>query len=85
MRRRTDQTQRARTVGLVSSFVAIVSIGLTLLVDNVNVWFGRSVTRSERVLILFIAIAVWIARIVLRPARRGPDSRADCEAAANRH
>ena len=84
MRHRTDQTERARTIGLVSSFIAVAAIGLTLVTDEVNVWVGRSVTRSERVFVLFVAVAVCIARVALRLTRRGPDNRTD-SAAADRH
>jgi hypothetical protein len=38
---------RVRTVGLVSSIVAVAALGLTLLADNGSFGFGGSVTRSQ--------------------------------------
>jgi len=39
---------RVRTVGLVSSIVAVAALSLTLLADNGSFGFGGAVTRSQR-------------------------------------
>ena len=57
---------RVRTVGLVSSIVAVAALGLTLLADNGSFGFGGSVTRSQRFFLLCVAVAVFFVHVVLR-------------------
>ncbi len=61
---------QVRTVGLISSIVAVAATGVALLADNGSFGFGRSVTRSERIFLLFVAVAVFIVHGLLRFARR---------------
>jgi hypothetical protein len=68
---------RVRAIGLVSSLVAVASIGLTLLADNGSLGFGKSITRSGRVSLLFIAVAICIIHILLRLTRQPLGKRRD--------
>jgi hypothetical protein len=61
---------RVRTVGLVASIVAVAAIGLTLLADNGSFGFGGSVTRAQRIFLLFVAVAVFIVHVLLQFACR---------------
>jgi hypothetical protein len=63
-------TLRVQTVGLVSSTLAVAAIGLTLLADNRNLGFGGSVTRSEQVALLFVAVGVCLVHLFLRLTHR---------------
>jgi hypothetical protein len=71
----TDLTERVRTIGLVSSFVAVAAIGLTLVTDNGRSVFGEWMTRSERLFLLVLAVGVCSVHIVLRLVRRRPRAR----------
>ena len=55
VKRRGNVTARARTMGLVSSFIAAAAIGLTLLVDHEHGAFSERDSRSERI---FLSILV---------------------------
>ncbi len=69
---------RVRTFGLVSSIVAVAAIGLTLLAaDNGSFGFGRSVTRSERIFLLFVAVAVFLVQVLLQFASWSRGKRGD--------
>jgi hypothetical protein len=65
MPRSTDLSTRVRTIGLISSFVAVVAIGLTIVADRGLSEAVGSSTRAERIVLL----AVW------RPMSRQPCSR----------
>ena len=65
---------QVRTVGLVSS---IAAIGLTLLADNGSFGFGGSVTHSQRIFLLLVAVAVSIVHVVPRFAHRSRGKRGD--------
>ena len=70
MPHRGNVTARVRIIGLVSSFIAFAAIGLTLLVDHGHGAFGERVSRSERVFLLVLAVAVFIAHFLLQLACR---------------
>ncbi len=75
MPRKADAAELVRTVGLVSSFVAVAAIGLTLVTDNGRSVFGGWMTRSERLFLLVLAVGVCLVHIVLRLVSRRPRAR----------
>jgi len=70
MPRRTHTSELVQTVGLVSSFVAVAAIGLTLVTNNGRSVFGGWVTRSERLSLLVVAVGVCLLHLVLRLVSR---------------
>jgi hypothetical protein len=76
MPRKTHTTERVRTVGLISSFVAVAAIGLTLVADNGRLVLGGWMTRSERLFLLVVAVGVCLVHIVLRLVSRRSRARA---------
>jgi hypothetical protein len=75
MPRSRDLTARVRTIGLVSSFVAVAAIGLTVVADNGRSVLGGWMTRSERLFMLVLAVGVCLVHIVLRLVSRSPRAR----------
>jgi len=75
MPRSTDLTTRVRTIGLVSSFVAVAAIGLTVVADNGRSVLGGWMTRSERLFLLVLAVGACLVHIVLRLVSRRPRAR----------
>jgi hypothetical protein len=70
-------TMQVRTVGFVSSIVAVAAIALTCLADNGSFGFGGSVTRSQRIFLLFIAVVVFIFHVLQQLAYRSRGKRGD--------
>ncbi len=70
MPRKPNSTERVRTIGLVSSFVGMAAIGLTLATNNGRSVFGGWVPRSERLFLLVLAVGVCLLHIVLRLVSR---------------
>src|SRR5690242_12618275 len=70
-------SMRVRTVGLVSSIVAVAALGLTLFADNGSFGFGWSVARSQRIFLFLVAVVVFIVHILLQLACRSRGKRGD--------
>ena len=66
---------QVRTVGLVSSIVAVAAIGLTFLADNGSFGFGGSVTHAHRIFLLLVAVAVFIFHVLQQLAYRSRGKR----------
>jgi hypothetical protein len=49
---RTGFRRRVRMIGLFFSVIALVAVGVTVLADNHNSGFGRTVTRGEQIFLL---------------------------------
>jgi hypothetical protein len=56
---------RVRSIGLVSSVVALMAIALTVLTDNRNLGFGQSVTHSQQLFLLLAAAALCVLQAVI--------------------
>jgi hypothetical protein len=77
MPRKAYTAERVRTVGLISSFVAVAAIGLTLVADNGRSVLGGWKTRAERLFLLVLAVGVCLVHIVLRLVSRRPRARTE--------
>jgi hypothetical protein len=69
MPHRPDLRENVRTVGLVSSFVAVAAIGLTLVMDNGRSVFVGWAPRSERLFLLLLTAGICLLHIFLRIQR----------------
>jgi hypothetical protein len=74
---KSELTAKFRIVGLVSSFVAVAAIGLTLVADRGLSGAVGSGTRPERILLLAVAGVLCIANLVLVCAQRSKARRTD--------
>lgn len=75
MPRRRDLTAKVRIVGLVSSFVAVAAIGLTVVADRGLSGAVGSGTRPERIFLLAVAGVLCVANLALVCAHRAKASR----------
>jgi hypothetical protein len=67
---RNEGRTSIQAIGLASSIVAVAAVGLTLLADTGTIAFGHSVTRSERIILLFVAVGVCVVHVFLHMVRR---------------
>jgi hypothetical protein len=77
MPRKTDITERVRTVGVVSSFVAVAAIGLTLVAHTTLPGAVGPGPRTERIFLLAVAGVLCIANLALFCTHRTKARRAD--------
>jgi hypothetical protein len=68
MPHRRDLKEKVLAVGLVSSFVAVAAIGLTVVMDNGRSVFGEWGTRPERLFLLLLAAGICLLHIFVRLA-----------------
>jgi len=62
---KSSLTGRIRVVGLISSVVAVVAIGLTVLAGNQNLVRNQTITRSQQIFLLLAAAALFVVQAVL--------------------
>jgi ABC-type nickel/cobalt efflux system permease component RcnA len=62
---KSSLTGRVRLIGLISSVVAVVAIGLTVLTGNQNLGRNQTITQSQQIFLLFAAAALFVVQAVL--------------------
>ena len=65
MRDKTTLTGRIRIVGLVSSGVAVVALGLTVLAGNRNLGRNETITQPQQIFLLLAAAALFVVQTAL--------------------
>lgn len=73
----TDLTGKIRVIGLVASFVALATIGLTLVADRGLSGAVGSGTRPERAFLLAVAGVLCVANLALVCAHRAKGRRTE--------
>jgi divalent metal cation (Fe/Co/Zn/Cd) transporter len=59
-----DLTGRVRTISVFASAIALIALAITVLADNHNAVFGRTVTRAEQIFLLALAALLCTAKTV---------------------
>ena len=62
---KTALTGRIRIVGLVSSVVAVVALGLTVLAGNRNLGRNETITQPQHIFLLLAAAVLFLVRASL--------------------
>ena len=62
---KTALTGRIRIVGLVSSVVAVVALGLTVLAGNRNLGRNETITQPQQILLLLAAAVLFVVQAAL--------------------
>jgi ABC-type nickel/cobalt efflux system permease component RcnA len=62
---KTTLTGRIRIVGLVSSAVAVVALGLTVLAGNRNLGRNETITQSQQIFLLLAAAVLFVVQAAL--------------------
>ena len=62
---KTTLTGRIRIVGLVSSAVAVVALGLTVLAGNRNLGRNETITQPQQIFLLLAAAALFVVQAAL--------------------
>ena len=65
MRDKTTLTGRIRIVGLVSSGVAVVALGLTVLAGNRNLGRNETITQPQQIFLLLAAAVLFVVQAAL--------------------
>jgi ABC-type nickel/cobalt efflux system permease component RcnA len=67
--------ERIRLVGLVSSVVAVVAIGLTVLAGNRNLGRNETITQTQQIFLQLASAALFVVQAVLYLTFRHRDKR----------
>ena len=62
---RNTATGRIRVVGLVSSVIAVVSLGLTVLAGNRNLGRNETITQPQQIFLLLAAAVLFVVQAAL--------------------
>ena len=62
---KTTLTGRIRIVGLASSAVAVVALGLTVLAGNRNLGRNETITQPQQIFLLLAAVALFVVQAAL--------------------
>jgi uncharacterized membrane-anchored protein len=62
---KTTLTGRIRFVGLVSSVVAVVALGLTVLAGNRNLGRNETITQPQQIFLLLAAAVLFVVQAAL--------------------
>ena len=62
---KTTLTGRIRIVGLVSSVVAVVALGLTVLAGNRNLGRNETITQPQQIFLLLAAAVLFVVQAAL--------------------
>ena len=62
---KNNLTGRIRVVGLVSSVVAVVALGLTVLAGNRNLGRNETITQPQQIFLLLAAAALFVVQAAL--------------------
>ena len=62
---KTTLTGRIRIVGLVSSVVALVALGLTVLAGNRNLGRNETITQPQQIFLLLAAAVLFVVQAAL--------------------
>ena len=62
---RNSLTGRIRVVGLVSSAIAVVALGLTVLACNRNLGRNETITQPQQIFLLLAAAALFVVQAAL--------------------
>jgi ABC-type nickel/cobalt efflux system permease component RcnA len=62
---RNSLTGRIRVVGLVSSVIAVVALGLTVLAGNRNLGRNETITQRQQIFLLLAAAVLFVVRTAL--------------------
>ena len=65
MANRNGLTARIRVVGLVSSFIAVVALGLTVLAGNRNLGRNETITQAQQIFLLLAAAVLFVVQAAL--------------------
>jgi len=76
---KTTLTGRIRIVGLVSSAVAVVALGLTVLAGNRNLGRNETITQPQQIFLLLAAAVLFVVQaalyLIFRRRRKGAITR----------
>jgi EamA domain-containing membrane protein RarD len=62
---KNNPTVRIRVVGLVSSVIAVVALGLTVLAGNRNLWRNETITQPQQIFLLVAAAVLFVVQAAL--------------------
>jgi EamA domain-containing membrane protein RarD len=62
---KNNPTVRIRVVGLVSSVIAVVALGLTVLAGNRNLWRNETITQPQQIFLLLAAAVLFVVQAAL--------------------
>ena len=62
---RNSVTGRIRVVGLVSSVIAVVALGLTVLAGNRNLGRNETITQPQQIFLLLAAAVLFVVQAAL--------------------
>ena len=76
MPKKSTTSTPVRLIGVWCSVIAVIALSVTVLSENHDAGFGRSVTRNEQVFLLFIAALLCAVQVIayLNHRRRTPKS-----------
>ena len=79
MPKKSTTSTPVRLIGLWCSVIAVIALSVTVLSENHDAGFGRSVTRNEQVFLLFIAALLCAVQVIAYfiHRRRTPKSATD--------
>ena len=80
---RNSLTGRIRLVGLVSSVMAVVALGLTVLAGNRNLGRNETITQPQQNFLLLAAVALFVVQAALYLVFRHRHKRSCCETTAS--
>jgi uncharacterized membrane protein YwaF len=76
---RNSLTGRIRVVGLVSSVIAVLALGLTVLAGNRNLGRNETITQSQQIFLLLAAAVLFVVQaalyLIFRRRRKGTIAR----------
>ena len=76
---RNSLTGRIRVVGLVSSVIAVVALGLTVLAGNRNLGRNETITQQQQIFLLLAAAVLFVVQaalyLIFRHRRKGTIAR----------
>ena len=62
---RNSVTGRIRVVGLVSSLIAVLALGMTVLAGNRNLGRNETITQPQQIFLLLAAAVLFVVQAVL--------------------
>ena len=80
---RNNLTGRIRVVGLVSSVIAVVALGLTVLAGNRNLGRNETITQPQQIFLLLAAAVLFVVQAALYLIFRHRHKRSCREATAS--